>query len=126
MAFVQAPAQTYGGVHGVHRIQGDPQGTDSALEDRRESQVELKTVFFKQITGLLCLLTPGFGKIDIGPASKPVLQVPLAFAVPHQYKFIHGKNSLEVEKLAPLYNRVILPFFLAFLGNQQDLTWTSS
>ena len=90
MALVQAPGHADRGVHGVHRVQGDPQGADGALEQRGIGQVEGIAFFLEQFAGLAGLFAAGVGQVDVGPAGEAVFQVPLAFAVAHQNEFMHG------------------------------------
>ncbi|MOA19644.1 hypothetical protein D3C78_1400420 [compost metagenome] len=95
VAFVQAPVHAHRGVHGVHGVQRDPQRADGALEHRRVGQVEGIAFFLQQLTGLAGLFTAGFGQVDVGPAGEAVFQIPLAFAVAHQNKFMHGLARLR-------------------------------
>ncbi|KAG1249599.1 hypothetical protein G6F65_019075 [Rhizopus arrhizus] len=90
VALVQAPVHAHRGVHGVHGVQRDPQGTDGALEQRRIGQIEGVTLFLQQFAGLAGLFAAGFGQVDVRPAGEAVFQIPLAFAVAHQNKFMHG------------------------------------
>ncbi|CFP64848.1 Uncharacterised protein [Bordetella pertussis] len=90
VALVQAPVDAHRGIHGVHGVQGDPERADGALEHRGIGQVEGVTLALEQFARLAGLLAAGFGQVHIGPARETVFQVPLAFAVAHQNKFVHG------------------------------------
>ena len=43
----------------------------------------------QQLARCLRLATAVFGQIDIGPAGKAVLEIPLAFAMTQQHQFVH-------------------------------------
>ena len=53
MPLVQSPGFVVGNEKGAHLFADSVVGLDSALQDRRMSQVELKTVLFQELTSSL-------------------------------------------------------------------------
>src|SRR5690606_2656872 len=123
MALIETPAQADGRMHCIHGFQCDPERADGALEHGTIGQVEFEAFLLEQLACLARLLAPGFGQIDVGPAGETVFEVPLALAVAHQDKFVHGKSHMEVNNCRPFYNRLILPFIPAYFRNKP---WTFS
>src|SRR5450830_1466253 len=96
VAFVEPPAADLRDPHEVHLVEGDPQRANGPLEDRDVRQVEGEPTLLQELACVVCLDDPLLGQINVGPAGKPVLFVPRAFAVPEQYYFVHGSPPRKV------------------------------
>ena len=86
---VEPPRVLHGDPHQVQLVQGDPQGADRPLEDRRERDVERESLGLEQLAGPLRLGLPLVGQVDVGPAGEQVFLVPDALAVTQQHDLGH-------------------------------------
>jgi hypothetical protein len=73
----------------------NPIGPDGAGEQRRERDVERVASLTEETGGLVRFCVTLRREIHVGPAGKTIFEIPLAFAVTHQYKFIHGRHRLK-------------------------------
>jgi hypothetical protein len=90
VALVQAPAFLHRNPHLVELIEGDPQGADGTLEERREGEVEAVALRPEQAPAGARFLEAARRQVDIGPAGEAVFAVPVRFAVSQQHEFVHG------------------------------------
>ena len=96
MTFIQTPGILDGQIHALHGIQGNPKCMDGTAQDTGVGDVKVIAFGFEQFTGLSSFFTTFFGQIHIGPARETVFQIPLAFAMSHQYKLKH--KSLYIKE----------------------------
>jgi len=78
---VQSPGFVVGDEKGAHLLADSVVGLDSALQDRRMSQVELKTVLLEELTSSLGFFHTLSGEVDIMPACEAILEVPCGLSV---------------------------------------------
>ena len=92
MAFIKTPGILDRQIHAFHRVKSDPQSVDGAAQNARVSDIEVVAFGLKQLSGFAGFFLTLLGQIDIGPTGEAVFQIPLAFAVTHQYKLKHKVN----------------------------------
>src|SRR5579871_4255757 len=89
MPLVQPPGVVDWNVHLVHLLECQPKRLNGALQHRRVSNIEHKTILAELLSRLGSLLQSFFTKSHVGPAGEKILLVPHTFAMSHEHELIH-------------------------------------
>ena len=82
VTLVETPRAPDRNPHQVHFVQDQPQRADRPLQQRRIGNVEAVAERFQLASRLPGLALPLVGQVHIGPARKPVVEIPCALPVP--------------------------------------------
>ena len=84
MSLVEPPRSLHRDPHQIHVVEYDLQSPNRALEHRSKSHIESEPVVKQQFSCVVGFFYPGCRQIDVGPACKAVLAVPITLTVTKQ------------------------------------------